>query len=129
MLNFFAKVLTKQFIFGRIFFWIKPKLYSLFYLTLILCLTIYLHDQYLSYIEYVQRISIKEFEIKVSYIIKNLVIICSIIGFVIFNINKKINGLKKIENTDQKNTITHTDENLDALLNKEKLIDHFNKDK
>lgn len=129
MLNFFAKVLTKQFIFGRIFFWIKPKVYSIFYLTLILCLTIYLHGQYLSYIEFVQRISIREFEIKVSYIIKNLVIICSIITFVIFNLNKKINGLKKIENINQKNTITQNDKNLDTLLNKEKLIDHFNKNK
>ena len=123
------KFLLNNLFLEEFFFWIKPKLYSLFYLTLILCLTIYLHSQYLSYIEYVQRISIKEFEIKVSYIIKNLVIICSIIGFVIFNINKKINGLKKIENINQKNTITQTDQNLDALLNKEKLIDHFNKDK
>ncbi len=123
MLNFFAKVLTKQFIFGRIFFWIKPKLYSLFYLTLILCLTIYLHGQYLSYIEYVQRISIKEFEIK------NNTKFDKFNETLNFNINKKINGLKKIENINQKKTVTQIDENLDALLNKEKLIDHFNKDK
>ncbi len=61
MLNFLAKLLSRQFILGRVIFWIKPKLSAFLLLLLVVGLTIYIHSQYLSYIEYTQRISAKDF--------------------------------------------------------------------
>ena len=129
MLNFFAKLLSKQFILGRVFFWIKPKLSAFLLLLLVVGFTIYIHSQYLSYIEYTQRISAKDFGIGVSFIIKNTIIILAIIIYLIFTfmLNKaKPNQTKKIEITNKENDNERTD-SLDFLLEKDKLENKFDK--
>ena len=123
MLNFFAKLLSRQFILGRFIFWIKPKLSAFLLLLLVVGLTIYIHSQYLSYIEYTQRISAKDFGIGVSFIIKNAIIILAIIIYLIFTfmLNKaKPNQIKKVENINKENDNERTD-SLDFLLEKDKL--------
>jgi predicted membrane protein len=129
MLNFFAKLLSKQFILGRFIFWIKPKLSAFLLLLLVVGLTIYIHSQYLSYIEYTQRISAKDFGIGVSFIIKNTIIILAIIIYLIFTfmLNKaKPNQIKKVENINKENGNERTD-SLDFLLEKDKLENKFDK--
>ena len=129
MLNFLAKLLSKQFILGRVFFWIKPKLSAFLLLLLVVGLTIYIHSQYLSYIEYTQRISAKDFGIGVSFIIKNTIIILAIIIYLIFTfmLNKaKPNQIKKVENINKDNDNERTD-SLDFLLEKDKLENKFDK--
>ena len=123
MLNFLAKLLSRQFILGRFIFWIKPKLSAFLLLLLVIGLTIYIHSQYLSYIEYTQRISVKDFGIGVSFIIKNAIIILAIIIYLIFTfmLNKaKPNQIKKVENINKENDNERTD-SLDFLLEKDKL--------
>jgi hypothetical protein len=122
MLNFLAKLLSKQFILGRVFFWIKPKLSAFLLLLLIISLTIYIHSQYLSYIEYTQKISVKDFGIGFSFIIKNTIIILAIIIYLIFTfmLNKADSSvLKKIEV--QKSNDNEKTNSLDFLLEKDKL--------
>ena len=122
MLNFLAKLLSKQFILGRVFFWIKPKLSAFLLLLLIISLTIYIHSQYLSYIEYTQKISVKDFGIGFSFIIKNTIIILAIIIYLIFTfmLNKTDSSeLKKIEV--QKSNDNEKTNSLDFLLEKDKL--------
>ena len=129
MLNFFAKLLSKQFILGRVFFWIKPKLSAFLLLLLVVGLTIYIHSQYLSYIEYTQRISAKDFGIGVSFIVKNTIIILAIIIYLIFTfmLNKaKPNQTKKVEITNKENDNERTD-SLEFLLEKDKLENKFDK--
>jgi len=129
MLNFLAKLLSKQFILGRVFFWIKPKLSAFLLLLLVVGLTIYIHSQYLSYIEYTQRISAKDFGIGVSFIIKNAIIILAIIIYLIFTfmLNKaKPNQIKKLEIINKENDNERTD-SLDFLLEKDKLENKFDK--
>jgi predicted membrane protein len=129
MLNFFAKLLSRQFILGRFIFWIKPKLSAFLLLLLVVGLTIYIHSQYLSYIEYTQRISAKDFGIGVSFIIKNTIIILAIIIYLIFTfmLNKaKPNQIKKVENINKENGNERTD-SLDFLLEKDKLENKFDK--
>ena len=129
MLNFFAKLLSRQFILGRFIFWIKPKLNAFLLLLLVVGLTIYIHSQYLSYIEYTQRISAKDFGIGVSFIIKNTIIILAIIIYLIFTfmLNKaKPNQIKKVEITNKENDNERTD-SLDFLLEKDKLENKFDK--
>jgi hypothetical protein len=123
MLNFLAKLLSRQFILGRFIFWIKPKLSAFLLLLLVVGLTIYIHSQYLSYIEYTQKISVKDFGIGVSFIIKNAIIILAIIIYLIFTfmLNKaKPNQIKKVENINKENDNERTD-SLDFLLEKDKL--------
>ena len=129
MLNFLAKLLSRQFILGRFIFWIKPKLSAFLLLLLVVGLTIYIHSQYLSYIEYTQRISAKDFGIGVSFIIKNTIIILAIIIYLIFTfmLNKaKPNQTKKVEITNKENNNERTD-SLDFLLEKDKLENKFDK--
>jgi predicted membrane protein len=129
MLNFLAKLLSRQFILGRFIFWIKPKLNAFLLLLLVVGLTIYIHSQYLSYIEYTQKISVKDFGIGISFIIKNTIIILAIIIYLIFTfmLNKaKPNQTKKVEIIKKENDNERTD-NLDFLLEKDKLENKFEK--
>lgn len=130
MLNFLAKLLSKQFILGRFIFWIKPKLNAFLLLLLVVGLTIYIHSQYLSYIEYTQRISAKDFGIRISFIIKNTIIILAIIIYSIFTfmLNKaKPNQTTKIEITNKKENDNERTNSLDFLLEKDKLENKFDK--
>ena len=129
MLNFLAKLLSRQFILGRFIFWIKPKLSAFLLLLLVIGLTIYIHSQYLSYIEYTQKISVKDFGIGVSFIIKNTIIILAIIIYLIFTfmLNKaKPNQTKTTEIIKKDNDNERVD-SLDFLLEKDKLENKFDK--
>ena len=121
MLNFLAKLLSRQFILGRFIFWLKPKLNSFLLLLLVITLTVYIHSQYLSYIEYTQKISVKDLGIGLSFIIKNTIIILAIIIYLVFTfmLNKsKPSSSKEVE---KKNNSNERVNNLDFLLEKDKL--------
>ena len=121
MLNFLAKLLSRQFILGRFVFWLKPKLNAFLLLLLIIGLAVYIHNQYLSYIEYTQKISAKELGIGLSFIIKNTIIILAIIIYLIFTfmLNKsKPSSSKEVEIKTNSNERVN---NLDFLLEKDKL--------
>ena len=121
MLNFLAKLLSRQFILGRFIFWLKPKLNAFLLLLLVISLTVYIHSQYLSYIEYTQRISVKELGIGLSFIVKNTIIILAIIIYLVFTfmLNKsKPSSSKEVE---IKNNSNERVNNLDFLLDKDKL--------
>ena len=121
MLNFLAKLLSRQFILGRFIFWLKPKLNAFLLLLLVISLTVYIHGQYLSYIEYTERISVKELGIGLSFIIKNTIIILAIIIYLVFTfmLNKsKPSSSKEVE---IKNNSNERVNNLDFLLEKDKL--------
>jgi len=121
MLNFLAKLLSRQFILGRFIFWLKPKLNAFLLLLLVISLTVYIHSQYLSYIEYTQRISVKELGIGLSFIVKNTIIILAIIIYLVFTfmLNKsKPSSSKEVE---IKNNSNERVNNLDFLLEKDKL--------
>jgi hypothetical protein len=129
MLNFLAKLLSRQFILGRFIFWIKPKLNAFLLLLLVVGLTIYIHSQYLSYIEYTQKVSVKDFGIGISFIIKNTIIILAIIIYLIFTfmLNKvKPNQTKTAEIISKDNDKARVD-SLDFLLEKDKLENKFDK--
>jgi len=123
MLNFLVRLLSKQFILGRFIFWIKPKLNAFLLLLLIVGLTMYIHSQYLTYVEYTQKIAVKDFGIGISFIIKNTIIILSIAIYLVFTfmLNKaKPNQKKKSEIIKKDNDDQRVD-SLDFLLEKDKL--------
>ena len=121
MLNFLAKLLSRQFILGRFIFWLKPKLNAFLLLLLVITLTVYIHSQYLSYIEYTQKISVKDLGIGLSFIIKNTIIILAIIIYLVFTfmLNKSKPSLSK--EVEIKNNSNERVNNLNFLLDKDKL--------
>ena len=130
MLNFLVKLLSKQFILGRFIFWIKPKLNAFLLLLLVVGLTMYIHSQYLSYVEYTQKISVKDFGIGISFIIKNTIIILAITIYLVFTfmLNKaKPNQTKKSEIIKKKDNDNQRVDSLDFLLEKDKLENKIDK--
>jgi len=129
MLNFLVKLLSKQFILGRFIFWIKPKLNAFLLLLLVVGLTMYIHSQYLSYVEYTQKTSVKDFGIGISFLIKNTIIILAITIYLVFTfmLNKaKPNQTKKSEIA-KKDNDNQKVESLDFLLEKDKLENKIDK--
>jgi hypothetical protein len=89
---------------------------------LVIGLTIYIHNQYLSYIEYTQKVSVKDFGIGISFIIKNTIIILAIVIYLIFTfmLNRTEPNKKKNIEVQKSNGNEKTD-SLDFLLEKDKL--------
>ena len=73
------KFLTKQFLYGRIYLWIKDHLSGLLFLLISIFLINYFHNEYLKYIEFKNKIS-NEF-LGASFIIKNILIVVVAIAY------------------------------------------------
>ena len=50
------KWFIKQFLYGQIYLWLKPRLGQIFLTLLIIFLIFYAHDEYLNYLEYKKKI-------------------------------------------------------------------------
>ena len=76
------KFLTKQFIYGRIYLWIKDKLGAILFLSISIFLIIYFHNEYLKYIEYKEKFV--ESYVGLSFVIKNVLILLVAGGYFYF---------------------------------------------
>ena len=76
------KFLTKQFIYGRIYLWIKDRLGAILFLSISIFLIIYFHNEYLKYIEYKEKF--EESYVGLSFIIKNILILLVAGGYFYF---------------------------------------------
>lgn len=115
-----VKFFVKQFLYGRVYLWLKPKIYGLLFLLLAISSIFYLHDEYLRYLE----INDDNYLIGLSFVIKNILIICLVIGYLIFQyfLNKSKDKIEKleIEIIDNQNCVSSLDQFLEPdELNKE----------
>ena len=76
------KFLTKQFIYGRIYLWVKDKLGGILFLSISIFLIIYFHNEYLQYIEYKEKFA--ESYVGLSFVIKNILILLVAGGYFYF---------------------------------------------
>ena len=76
------KFLTKQFIYGRIYLWVKDKLGAILFLFISIFLIIYFHNEYLNYIEYKEKFA--ESYVGLSFVIKNILILLVAGGYFYF---------------------------------------------
>ena len=76
------KFLTKQFIYGRIYLWIKDKLGAILFLFISIFLIIYFHNEYLKYIEYKEKFV--ESYVGLSFVVKNVLILSVAGGYFYF---------------------------------------------
>ena len=89
------KFFVKQFLYGRVYLWFKPKVYGLLFLILTIYSIFYLHDEYLRYLE----IDDDNYLIGLSFVLKNILIICLVIVYLFFQyfLNKSKNKIEKFE--------------------------------
>jgi hypothetical protein len=85
-----SKFLTKNFILIRIYDWAKERLSGLLLTIILLILVLYLHGQYLNYIEFKSNNDANY--IGLSFIIKNTLILSIVFGYIYFY--RKINQTK-----------------------------------
>jgi len=76
------KFLTKQFIYGRIYLWVKDKLGAILFLSISIFLIFYFHNEYLNYIEYKEKFA--ESYVGLSFVIKNILILLVAGGYFYF---------------------------------------------
>ena len=94
------KFLTKQFIYGRIYLWIKDRLGAILFLSISIFLIIYFHNEYLKYIEYKEKFA--ESYVCLSFVIKNILILLVAGGYFYFYFVLGKNKKSIEENSNQK---------------------------
>ena len=120
------KFLTKQFIYGRIYLWIKDKLGAILFLFISIFLIIYFHNEYLKYIEY--KVKFTESYVGLSFVIKNILILLVAGGYFYFYFILR-NNKKNIEETSNQKQASIKEEaktsdmvsSLDEFLNDDEL--------
>ena len=120
------KFLTKQFIYGRIYLWIKDKLGAILFLFISIFLIIYFHNEYLQYIEYKEKFA--ESYVGLSFVIKNILILLVAGGYFYFyfvlgrnkkSIEEKFN--QKQASTKEESKTSDMVSSLDEFLNDDEL--------
>ena len=94
------KFLTKQFIYGRIYLWIKDRLGAILFLSISIFLIIYFHNEYLKYIEY--KVKFAESYVGLSFVIKNILILLVAGGYFYFYFVLRKNKKNIEEKSNQK---------------------------
>ena len=120
------KFLTKQFIYGRIYLWIKDRLGAILFLSISIFLIIYFHNEYLKYIEYKEKFA--ESYVGLSFVIKNILILLVAGGyfyfyFVLGRNKKSIEEKSNQKQTDEKDESKTSDmvSSLDEFLDDDEL--------
>ena len=119
------KWFSKQFLYGQLYHWAKERLSGILFTIIILFLIIYLHNEYLKYIEFKEKNSGNY--IGISFLIKNTLILIVTFSYFYFYkflnkaknlIKKKEEQLKQTNNTDIIKTVDSNEmvDNLDKFL-------------
>jgi len=118
------KFLTKQFLYGRIYLWLKEKIGGILFLLIAIFLIFYFHNEYLNYVEY--KTKFEESYIGLSFVVKNILIL-SIAGgyfYFYFFLNKTDQSIKNDSTnspTPRKENNEEMVKNLDDFLDDEEL--------
>ena len=116
----FIKWFGKQFFLGQIYNWAKERLSGLLLTIILLILVLYIHSQYLNFIEF--NAKNEGSYIGLSFLIKNTLILAIVFGYIYFyrTINQTKESIKKTKdtikeegNSDDKEKVTSLDQFLD----------------
>ncbi len=97
------KFLTKQFLYGRLYLWIKDKIGGILVFAVAIFLIFYFHKEYLNYVEY--KTKFEESYIGLSFIIKNFLILLIAFGYFYFyfSLNKAKKSIKETKEPTSEN--------------------------
>ena len=109
------KFLTKQFLYGRLYLWLKERIGGILLLAISIFLIFYVHSEYLNYVEY--KTKFEESYIGLSFIIKNSLILAIVFGYIYFyrKINQTKVSLKQTKETIIKENKTDDKERVKSL--------------
>ncbi len=119
------KFIFKQFLYGKIYLWLKPRLSTVLFVAILIFLIFYFHNEYLSYLEFKQKTNGNY--VGLSFVIKNLLIFFIAIVYFYFyfligkadkSINKSQEIIKKYEELNRVESLDHF--LLDEEINKKK---------
>jgi len=106
------KWFSKQFLYGQLYHWAKERLSGILFTIIILFLIIYLHNEYLKYIEFKEKNSGNY--IGISFLIKNTLIL--IVTFSYFYFYKFLNKAKNVnKDKEEQFTLTNTENTIKSV--------------
>lgn len=109
------KFLTKQFLYGQIFLWLKPRLSGLFLVIILIISVFYFHSEYLKFVEFSSKN--QHSYLGLSFIIKNSLIVLIILGYFYFyrTLNKTKDSIRQTEELIKKDKVLDSNKKVKSL--------------
>ena len=109
------KFITKQFLYGKVYLWLKERLSGLLLALILLILVFYIHSEYLNFIEF--NAKNEGSYIGLSFLIKNTLILAIVFGYIYFyrTIGKTKESIKETKDTIIKENRTDGKERVASL--------------
>jgi len=109
------KFLTKQFLYGQIFLWLKPRLSGLFLVIILIISVFYFHSEYLKFVEFSSKN--QHSYLGLSFIIKNSLIVLIILGYFYFyrTLNKTKDSIKQTQELIKKDKVLDNSQKVKSL--------------
>ena len=109
------KFLTKQFLYGQIFLWLKPRLSGLFFVIILIISVFYFHSEYLKFVEFSSKN--QHSYLGLSFIIKNSLIVLIILGYFYFyrTLNKTKDSIRQTEELIKKDKVLDSNKKVKSL--------------
>ena len=109
------KFLTKQFLYGQIFLWLKPRLSGLFLVIILIISVFYFHSEYLKFVEFSSKN--QHSYLGLSFVIKNSLIVLIILGYFYFyrTLNKTKNSIKQTQELIKKDIVLDSSQKVKSL--------------
>ena len=109
------KFITKQFLYGKVYLWLKERLSGLLLALILLILVFYIHSEYLNFIEF--NAKNEGSYVGLSFIVKNTLILAIVFGYIYFyrTIGKTKESIKETKDTIIKENRTDGKEKVSSL--------------
>ena len=109
------KFLTKQFLYGQIFLWLKPRLSGLFLVIILIFSVFYFHSEYLKFVEFSSKN--QHSYLGLSFVIKNSLIVLIILGYFYFyrTLNKTKDSIKQTQELIKKDKVLDNNQKVKSL--------------
>ena len=109
------KFLTKQFLYGRIYLWLKSRLSGLFLVIILIISVFYFHSEYLKFVEFSSKN--QHSYLGLSFIIKNSLIVLIILGYFYFyrTLNKTKDSIKQTQELIKKDIVLDNSQKVKSL--------------
>ena len=115
------KFFLKQFLYGRLYLWLKSHLGRLLLLIFVIFLIFYFHSEYLKYIDLKENSS--NTYLGFSFVIKNLLIVIVTISYLYFYffLGKTVKSIENTKKNIKKNDELNHIDSLDFFLNDDEM--------
>ena len=109
------KFLTKQFLYGQVFLWLKPRLSGLFLVIILIISVFYFHSEYLKFVEFSSKN--QHSYLGLSFVIKNSLIVLIILGYFYFyrTLNKTKDSIKQTQELIKKDIVLDSSQKVKSL--------------